>query len=200
MKQEDFEVGKLQLKYHSRNPVYIRLVNEFNLKVNSCFNRIRGINDKVHKILEIGVGEGQITQLSLEVFPNAEYCCADIARGILNVAKANLSGYDNQIQFSIQDITQLEFEDNAFDLVICCEVLEHVPNYQAGLRELNRVLKPSGLAIVSVPNEPLWRICNMLRLCYWKNLGNTPGHVNNWIHQYRGLSFFSKISDRTTVF
>ena len=31
-----------------------------------------------------------------------------------------------------------------------------------------------------MPREPLWRGLNMARGAYWKDLGNTPGHVNHW--------------------
>ena len=34
--------------------------------------------------------------------------------------------------------------------------------------------------LVSVPREPVWRMVNMARGAYWKDLGNTPGHVNHW--------------------
>jgi hypothetical protein len=34
--------------------------------------------------------------------------------------------------------------------------------------------------IVSVPHEPLWRILNVARGAYLRELGNTPGHINHW--------------------
>ncbi len=34
--------------------------------------------------------------------------------------------------------------------------------------------------LVSVPREPLWRALNMARGAYWRELGNTPGHLNHW--------------------
>jgi hypothetical protein len=34
--------------------------------------------------------------------------------------------------------------------------------------------------LVSVPHEPLWRILNMARGAYLRQLGNTPGHLNHW--------------------
>ena len=34
--------------------------------------------------------------------------------------------------------------------------------------------------LVSVPHEPLWRILNVARGAYVRELGNTPGHVNHW--------------------
>jgi SAM-dependent methyltransferase len=49
------------------------------------------------------------------------------------------------------DILQLQFADNSFDLIICNHVLEHVQDDHAAMRELLRVLRPGGHAILQVP-------------------------------------------------
>jgi hypothetical protein len=49
------------------------------------------------------------------------------------------------------DITDLPFESGSFDLILCNHVLEHVPDDLAAMRELRRVLKPGGLALLQVP-------------------------------------------------
>lgn len=49
------------------------------------------------------------------------------------------------------DITEIAYPDNHFDAVICSHVLEHVPEDRKAMRELNRVLKPGGWAIMLVP-------------------------------------------------
>lgn len=49
------------------------------------------------------------------------------------------------------DILQLPFADDSFDLIICNHVLEHIPDDQAAMRELLRVLRPGGQAILQVP-------------------------------------------------
>ncbi|MBX2954937.1 MAG: class I SAM-dependent methyltransferase [Cyclobacteriaceae bacterium] len=49
------------------------------------------------------------------------------------------------------DIHQMPFKDNYFDVVLCNHVLEHVTDDIQTLREINRVLKPGGFAIVQVP-------------------------------------------------
>ena len=49
------------------------------------------------------------------------------------------------------DLTNLTFEDNSFDCIICYHVLEHIPDDKKAMRELYRVLKPTGWAILQVP-------------------------------------------------
>ena len=49
------------------------------------------------------------------------------------------------------DVLDLKYEDESFDGIICNHVLEHVPDDQKAMRELFRVLKPNGFAILQVP-------------------------------------------------
>lgn len=50
------------------------------------------------------------------------------------------------------DGTRLPFPDATFDRIICSEVLEHIPDQSAALRELRRVLKPDGMLAATVPS------------------------------------------------
>jgi SAM-dependent methyltransferase len=52
------------------------------------------------------------------------------------------------------DITDLPFRDDSFDLIVCLHVLEHVPDDKQAVRELYRVLRPGGKAVVQVPPSP----------------------------------------------
>jgi len=54
------------------------------------------------------------------------------------------------------DIGALPFRDSAFELIICCHVLEHLPADAPALREIVRVLKPGGQALVMVPMLAGW--------------------------------------------
>lgn len=49
------------------------------------------------------------------------------------------------------DITDIQYEDNIFDVIICNHVLEHIPDERKALSELKRVLKTEGIAFLSVP-------------------------------------------------
>ena len=51
----------------------------------------------------------------------------------------------------VSDITCIPEPDNAFDAVLCAEVLEHVPDPIAALRELHRLLRPGGMLILTAP-------------------------------------------------
>jgi SAM-dependent methyltransferase len=55
----------------------------------------------------------------------------------------------------VSDITEIPVDDASFDAVLCTEVLEHVPDPTAALRELVRVLRPSGVLLVTAPLSSL---------------------------------------------
>lgn len=51
------------------------------------------------------------------------------------------------------DICNLPFEDNSYDTILCNHVLEHIPNDTKAMQELYRILKPSGMAILQIPQD-----------------------------------------------
>ena len=51
------------------------------------------------------------------------------------------------------DICNLPFEDNAYDVILCNHVLEHIPNDTKAMQELYRVLKPGGMAVLQIPQD-----------------------------------------------
>lgn len=59
--------------------------------------------------------------------------------------------YSYPIDVVNMDITEIPYSDNYFDLIICNHVLEHIPDDNQAMKELHRVLKPSGTAILQVP-------------------------------------------------
>ncbi|OLE37593.1 MAG: hypothetical protein AUG48_04040 [Actinobacteria bacterium 13_1_20CM_3_68_9] len=76
------------------------------------------------------------------------------------------------------DISTLDPDQDSAQLILCCEVMEHVADPRAALEIIARLASP--WAIVSVPREPLWRVLNLGRLKYLRELGNTPGHLQHW--------------------
>jgi len=62
----------------------------------------------------------------------------------------------NKPTFIVGDITNLDFEDNSIDICFLCGVLHHFPNYEAVLKETNRVLKKDGIMIAIESNLLNW--------------------------------------------
>jgi SAM-dependent methyltransferase len=75
---------------------------------------------------------------------------------------------------SAADVTRLPFSDACCDLVLCSEVLEHIPDHQTAMREIIRVLKPKRHLVVSVPRFLPERICWALSDEYFNA---NQGHV-----------------------
>jgi len=90
-------------------------------------------------------------------------------------------------------VQELDPAQDAAELIVCCEVLEHLGDPDAALSVVASLAAP--WAIVSVPREPLWRALNIARLKYVGALGNTPGHLNHWSRQ----SFLDFLGKRLEV-
>lgn len=131
----------------------------------------------INNIIEIGAGEGFWSKILALKYPNAKIVSSDISDNEYVTRKKNLQKYDN-ISVIKADATKLEYEDNYFDLVVCLEVLEHIPKYEEALKEIFRV--NNNFALLSVPNEPIWSLLNLFRGKYLSRMGNTPDHVNRW--------------------
>lgn len=74
-----------------------------------------------------------------------------------NINYVAIDKYPDEYNYSTEtidmDLTDLKFEDNSFDFIICNHVLEHIPNDTDAMREMYRVLSQGGKAILNVPFE-----------------------------------------------
>jgi SAM-dependent methyltransferase len=78
----------------------------------------------------------------------------DLLKNKYQVTAADLNPVSEVIK--MEDIQKMSFADKSFDIVLCQEVLEHVPDPVSAMRELKRVTGRQ--LIVTVPNEPLFTI------------------------------------------
>jgi ubiquinone/menaquinone biosynthesis C-methylase UbiE len=101
------------------------------------------------KVLEAGCGVGAQTIILARNSPNAKFTAIDLSEESLRVAKERVSakGFTN-VTFHQSDIFDMPYEDNSFDHLFLCFVLEHLPNPIEALLCLRRVLKRGGTITV----------------------------------------------------
>ncbi|MCC6752274.1 MAG: class I SAM-dependent methyltransferase [Deltaproteobacteria bacterium] len=175
--------GNVTDKYHSRNPIARWLMDGFLHCVGSLYDRL-----EAHTVLEVGCGEGELCAHLSRRRP-AEFFGVDYSPAILEEARRR----HPWLRLSAQSGSELAFPDKSFDLVVACEVLEHLPDPRLALAEIARVSRR--FALLSVPREPLWRALNVARGAYVRDLGNTPGHLQHWSQ----AAFVRFVSSRMTV-
>ena len=165
-----------QAKYTARNPL-IRIANQRFFKALAAMLR----RLPADSVLDAGCGEGVL----LNRVSASRLVGIDLDRRRAQLARVANPG----AAIAVADVVRMPFAPDSFELVLLLEVLEHVGDPIAALSEAARVSRRYLLA--SVPNEPWWRIGNMVRLKYLRQLGNTPEHIQHW--SARGFrSFISK--------
>ena len=158
-------------KHLSKNPVLQQLLKKFN----SDLTRL-AVSVKPLTVLDVGCGEGFSTYAIASKLSNAQITAIDVDPFKLNYAKRNKVA--RNISYQILDVFKLGQTDTKYDLVVCNEVLEHLPNYERALVNLTAVTKRH--LIISVPNEPWFQLANAIRFKYLSRLGNSPQHINRW--------------------
>jgi ubiquinone/menaquinone biosynthesis C-methylase UbiE len=101
------------------------------------------------KILDVGCGEGHITEAVRREFPEAEISAVDYSVSAIVRATSRYAGID----FAACTAYRLPYPAGYFDLVICNNLWEHVPDPLRLLEEITRVSRPAGHFIVSTPNR-----------------------------------------------
>jgi 2-polyprenyl-3-methyl-5-hydroxy-6-metoxy-1,4-benzoquinol methylase len=163
--------GNVYDKYSTSNPIEKRLVSGFLDHLDLLVEQ-----SGAREAHEVGCGEGELAmrlaRRGLLVRGSDAYPEVIAEAG----ARAAAGGVD--VTYEATPVEELESERHAAELIVCCEVLEHLEDPESALEVLARLARP--WLIASVPREPLWRALNLARLKYLGELGNTPGHLGHW--------------------
>ena len=179
--------GNVTPKYETGNPVARALVRRFLRQIDDCVGLLRPSS-----ILDVGCGEGVVTQ-RLASLSGAPTLGVDLGTDALRSEWRRREA--RELSFQEASAYALPFADDSFDCVCAMEVLEHLERPREALTELTRVA--SRAILVSVPNEPAWRIVHLLAGRDVRRFGNTPGHVNHWSARAieRLVSEFAQVTD-----
>lgn len=130
-------------------------------------------------VLDLGCGEGRHV-ISFYVEADVHAIGVDLGFNDLQTSKhkfeafAEADNHAKHFHLACTDALKLPFADQSFNHVVCSEVLEHIPDYQGAIKEIERILKPGGVAAISVPRYfPEW-VCWKFSDEYHANEG---GHL-----------------------
>ena len=99
------------------------------------------------KILDVGCGTGHLAaELARRGF---DTWGTDLSAGMVDYAKQHY----NPDRFQVADIERIPFPDNYFDGIVCLGVMEYLGSDEPALREMWRVLKPGGHAVITTPSS-----------------------------------------------
>lgn len=123
-------------KIPSDNPIHQRLLSAYH----KAKPYIKGT------LLELGCGEGRGVEL---LAPLADsYIGIDKIKAVIDTLK------EKYPDFTFMDgvFPPFPFEDNSFDSIVTFQVIEHVKDDDGFIKEIHRVLKPGGVALITTPN------------------------------------------------
>jgi 2-polyprenyl-6-hydroxyphenyl methylase/3-demethylubiquinone-9 3-methyltransferase len=114
------------------------------------------------KVLDVGCGMG----VQASIWAADGYCVTgvDIDQSLLQIGKNRAEEKQLNIHWVQASAIKLPFADECFDICLSIELLEHIADWQTSLSELNRVVKPGGLVLLTTTNK----------ICPFQNEFNLP--------------------------
>jgi SAM-dependent methyltransferase len=171
--EDGIVTGNTYDKYGSTNPAVRRMMAGFEGALDELLTRA-----DPRSLLDVGCGEGVLVhQWAQRLGESTRVVGIDLEEQSIQAGWEQRAAPNLEYRVMGAE-SPLPFAENEFDLATAIEVLEHVPDPEHTLSEMARCAERH--LLVSVPREPLWRMLNMARGAYWRELGNTPGHLNHW--------------------
>jgi 2-polyprenyl-3-methyl-5-hydroxy-6-metoxy-1,4-benzoquinol methylase len=98
-------------------------------------------------LLDLGAGEGRYLPLWRRANPHATILAAEVSE----LASGRSAGGNPDVQHLVADAQEVPLSDASVDAIVSIEVIEHVPSGLGMLKEVSRLLRPGGWALISTP-------------------------------------------------
>jgi len=153
---------------------------------------LRMIGPAPGRVLDVGCGAGRVAvALARRGF---QVDAVDVEARVVEQAEGFAARSGADVSFSVADFQKADprFPVETYDAVVCSEVLEHVEPWRDIVANINRVLKPGGLFVLTTPNDPK----------QFSVLDEYAGHVRRfrWAELAAGLSGFTVLEAFTVGF
>lgn len=142
-------------------------------------------------LLDVGCGPGTITADLARRIPGGSVVGVDVPADVIGAAQSDLG--DDNVRFEVGDVYALQFDTGSFDVAFAHQVLQHLGDPVAALREMYRVLRPGGLVAVrdsdygafvwSPPDPRLTRWMEIYQLLTERNGAEADAgrHIHRWV-------------------
>ncbi|MCM1483666.1 MAG: bifunctional demethylmenaquinone methyltransferase/2-methoxy-6-polyprenyl-1,4-benzoquinol methylase UbiE [Muribaculaceae bacterium] len=140
-------------------------------------------------ILDIATGTGDLALLMARRTQAAHITGVDLSEGMIEIGrrKVHEAGMDSRIDFQVADCLSLPFADNSFRCVTAAYGVRNFENLEAGYREMLRVLRPGGMAMIIELSTPRSAIVSPLYRLYTRTLIPAIGRLVS--HDVRAYSY-----------
>ena len=149
-------------------------------------------------VLDAGCGDGVLAVLMALRHPGRRVVALDISEEGVRMAReaARAHGVLGKMFFVVGDAEHLPFKDGVFPAVVSCHVLEHLPDFDCGVKEIRRVLRADGVGAIAVPcclnpsvmallgKDTYWRISKRTLFAIWLGLARV---VKAWLKGEEGV-------------
>lgn len=125
----------------------------FRARARIIFRFLKGV-PRSARVLDAGAGYGIYALTLAEKGYTVDAIDVEAERvDALNARKKELPALDERVRARVGSLTALPFEDGAYDVIICSDVIEHIKDDARAVQELDRVLAPGSTLILTVPYD-----------------------------------------------
>ena len=147
---------KTKLEFESQADIFQEKIDindgRYQLIENRLTNIMKNRSEGTVAVCDIGCGKGRYIQNLVMKYPNNKYYACDLSHKVMD-------GLKSPIEKKQGRLTCIPYHNAMFDFVYVCEALEHAINLEGSLKEIFRVLKPDGIAvIIDKPVEQLGKL------------------------------------------
>lgn len=167
--QPDFSLNLIRTLYNPFRVGYARVIIE----------QLINVSHEEISVLEVGCGGGILS----EEFAGMGFITTGIDPAEQSIISARIHATENNlnINYLIGSGEALPFRNNSFDIVLCCDVLEHVNDLPKVISEISRVLKNKGLFIYDTFNRTLLSKIGTIKILQeWKRWAIMPPDLHVW--------------------
>ena len=139
-------------------------------------------------VLDLCTGSGDICIRIAKKHPDFKIIALDASEKMLEIAKQKAKGCNN-IDFVKGDALSLPYEDNSFDVLIISFGLRNLENIQAGLKEMQRVVKPGGYVVNIDQGKPENPVFKALYQAYFYGIAPLIGKLIFHIGEFNSFKY-----------